>query len=114
MGSPANLTLGPQVSTVTSAIETTLNCAASSSAAATEAGHGVEEVQNLAVYLRQLQEERGKIEAFKRELPLCMQLLDAGMAYHIQNLAHFRRTSRKISCSSMFANWISRNSQGDT
>jgi len=90
MGSPANLTLGPQVSTVTSAIETTLNCAASSSAAAAaEAGHRVEEAQNLAVYLRQLQEERGKIEAFKRELPLCMQLLDAGTACHIQNLHAF-------------------------
>lgn len=77
MGSPANLALGPQVSTVTSAIETTLNCAASSAAAAE---HRADESQKLAVYLRHLEEERGKIEAFKRELPLCMQLLDAGRA----------------------------------
>lgn len=76
MGSPANLTLGPQVSTITSAVETTLNCAASPVA---EAGQRADEIQKLAEYLRNLQEERGKIEAFKRELPLCMQLLNAAI-----------------------------------
>lgn len=80
MGSPANLTLGPQVSTITSAVETTLNCAASPVA---EAGQRADEIQKLAEYLRNLQEERGKIEAFKRELPLCMQLLNAGESYNL-------------------------------
>jgi hypothetical protein len=49
-----------------------LNCGASAG------GHPAEEMQKLAEYLRALQEERGKIEAFKRELPLCMQLIDEG------------------------------------
>ena len=68
MGSPASLSFGPQASTVTSV----LNCGASAG------GHPAEEMQKLAEYLRALQEERGKIEAFKRELPLCMQLIDEG------------------------------------
>ena len=57
------------MSTITSAIE---NCGASAE------GHASDEVQKLAEYLRALQEERGKIEAFKRELPLCMQLIEEG------------------------------------
>ncbi|XP_024357510.1 myb family transcription factor EFM isoform X2 [Physcomitrium patens] len=70
MGSPANLALGPQVSTITSTIETALNCTVSAD------GLEADEIQKIAAHLRALQEERGKIEAFKRELPLCMQLLD--------------------------------------
>lgn len=34
--------------------------------------------QELQEYLRGLEEERRKVEAFKRELPLCMQLLTDG------------------------------------
>ncbi|KAG0598925.1 hypothetical protein M758_12G112500 [Ceratodon purpureus] len=70
MGSPANLSLGPQVSTVTSAIETALNSGVSAE------GHQADQLQKLTEYLHALQEEKGKIEAFKRELPLCMQLID--------------------------------------
>lgn len=60
MGSPGTLTLG---STVTGGASSIIEDDAS---------------QKLATYLRNLQGERGKIEAFKRELPLCMELLDAG------------------------------------
>lgn len=35
--------------------------------------------QKLEDFLARLEEERLKIEAFKRELPLCMQLLTNGM-----------------------------------
>jgi SHAQKYF class myb-like DNA-binding protein len=63
MGSPATLTLGPQVSTVTGASSIIED----------------DSSQKLATYLRNLQGERGKIEAFKRELPLCMELLDAAI-----------------------------------
>jgi hypothetical protein len=33
-------------------------------------------MRKLEEYLQSLEDERRKIEAFKRELPLCMQLLD--------------------------------------
>lgn len=33
-------------------------------------------------YLGTLKEERKKIEGFKRELPLCIELLDDGMLSH--------------------------------
>lgn len=72
MGSPASLAFGPQVSTVTSSVGTALNCGASAE------GQPSDVTQKLAEYMGSLQEERGKIEAFKRELPLCMQLLDEG------------------------------------
>lgn len=61
MGSPGTLTLG---STVTGGTSSIFEDDAS---------------QKLATYLRNLQGERGKIEAFKRELPLCMELLDAAI-----------------------------------
>ena len=38
----------------------------------------LEQTQKLQEYLTRLEEERLKIEAFKRELPLCMQLLNNG------------------------------------
>lgn len=34
--------------------------------------------QKIQEFLARLEEERNKIEAFKRELPLCMQLLNNG------------------------------------
>jgi hypothetical protein len=69
MSSLEHLTLGPQESTITSEMETTQ-------------GHQADEMQKLAEYLRTLREERGKVEAFKRELPLCLQLIDEGGSYH--------------------------------
>lgn len=38
----------------------------------------LEQTQKLQDFLTRLEEERLKIEAFKRELPLCMQLLNNG------------------------------------
>lgn len=38
----------------------------------------VDQTQNLEEFLTRLEEERVKIDAFKRELPLCMQLLTNG------------------------------------
>lgn len=37
------------------------------------------QTQKLEDFLSRLEEERLKIDAFKRELPLCMQLLDNGI-----------------------------------
>lgn len=68
MGSPADLTLGTQVSSITSATKSSLPIA----------GDQLERMQKQEEYLRALEDERGKIEAFKRELPYCMQLLDDG------------------------------------
>lgn len=48
-----------------------------SQSVATPSG-SVEMMRNVETYLEALQDERRKIEAFKRELPLCMQLLDHG------------------------------------
>lgn len=41
--------------------------------------HGDDQTQKLEEFLARLEEERLKIDAFKRELPLCMQLLTNGM-----------------------------------
>jgi uncharacterized protein YqfA (UPF0365 family) len=44
----------------------------------------LEQTQKLQEFLARLEEERLKIEAFKRELPLCMQLLTNGNLSFIQ------------------------------
>lgn len=44
-------------------------------------GDQSDQTQKLEDFLGRLEEERLKIDAFKRELPLCMQLLNNGM-YH--------------------------------
>lgn len=43
----------------------------------------LEQTQKLQEFLARLEEERLKIEAFKRELPLCMQLLTNGTLFFI-------------------------------
>ncbi len=40
-----------------------------------------DQTQKLEEFLSRLEEERLKIDAFKRELPLCMQLLSNGTLY---------------------------------
>lgn len=40
--------------------------------------HTTEQTQKLEEFVARLEEERLKIDAFKRELPLCMQLLTNG------------------------------------
>ncbi|KAJ8528317.1 hypothetical protein K7X08_022009 [Anisodus acutangulus] len=42
-------------------------------------GEKIDQTQNLEEFLARLEEERVKIDAFKRELPLCMQLLTNAM-----------------------------------
>ncbi|GAB4832922.1 hypothetical protein Ancab_006941 [Ancistrocladus abbreviatus] len=46
--------------------------------------------QKLEEYLAQLEEERLKIDAFKRELPLCLQLLTNAMEVSRQQLQCYR------------------------
>ena len=47
-------------------------------------GHQNDETEKLEEFLSRLEEERLKIDAFKRELPLCMQLLTSGIDIYIQ------------------------------
>jgi len=47
-------------------------------------GHQNDETDKLEEFLSRLEEERLKIDAFKRELPLCMQLLTSGIDIYIQ------------------------------
>lgn len=42
-----------------------------------------DQTQKLEEFLARLEEERLKIDAFKRELPLCMQLLTNGFSVYI-------------------------------
>lgn len=70
MSLPAHLTLGSQEPTITSEMDIIPR-------------HEADEMQKLAEYLRALEEERGKVEAFKRELPLCMQLIDEGWSLSV-------------------------------
>jgi hypothetical protein len=68
MGSLADLTLGrPSVATY-----------AHGAHALSDEERFVNEIDRIHTYLKSLEDERRKIEAFKRELPLCMQLLDSG------------------------------------
>ncbi|KAI3670972.1 hypothetical protein L1987_87617 [Smallanthus sonchifolius] len=52
--------------------------------------HGHEQNQKLEEFLARLEEERLKIDAFKRELPLCMQLLTNAMETSKQQLQTYR------------------------
>ncbi|XP_028054664.1 myb family transcription factor EFM-like isoform X2 [Camellia sinensis] len=53
-------------------------------------GDHTDHTQNLEDFLSQLEEERLKIDAFKRELPLCMQLLTNAMETSRQQLQTYR------------------------
>ncbi|KAI7741540.1 hypothetical protein M8C21_026410, partial [Ambrosia artemisiifolia] len=52
--------------------------------------HGHDQAQKLEEFLSRLEEERLKIDAFKRELPLCMQLLTNAMETSRQQLQTYR------------------------
>ncbi|KAK1418519.1 hypothetical protein QVD17_27664 [Tagetes erecta] len=52
--------------------------------------HGHDQTQKLEDFLARLEEERLKIDAFKRELPLCMQLLTNAMETSRQQLQTYR------------------------
>jgi hypothetical protein len=73
MGSPADLALGHRAE----APVTTGNLFK----VAPSSIDKVDRNQLLDEYLKALEDERRKIEAFKRELPHCMQLLDYGECY---------------------------------
>lgn len=51
--------------------------------------------QKLEEYLHRLEEERHKIDAFKRELPLCMQLLTNAMEASRQQLQSYRENNNQ-------------------
>ncbi|XVE54348.1 hypothetical protein DITRI_Ditri03aG0073300 [Diplodiscus trichospermus] len=54
--------------------------------------HQIDQTQKLEEFLSRLEEERLKIEAFKRELPLCMQLLASAVEASRQQLQAYRAT----------------------
>lgn len=56
-------------------------------------GEKNDQTQNLEEFLARLEEERVKIDAFKRELPLCMQLLTNAMEASRQQLQSHRGTN---------------------
>jgi hypothetical protein len=82
MGSPADLTLGTSqapstnATTNTATTTTTTTTVLSKSSPSSFVGDRLQRMRKLEEYLQSLEDERRKIEAFKRELPLCMQLLD--------------------------------------
>lgn len=78
MGSSAELTLGRPCHAV--------------SHGAFAGGH-VERILKLEQYLKSLEDERKKIEAFKRELPLCMQLLNDEIEASKEQLADYQQPS---------------------
>ncbi|BBN08875.1 protein MpGARP6 [Marchantia polymorpha subsp. ruderalis] len=82
MGSPADLTLGcrPQSS-------------GNEFKAVSTSGDQIERVRKLDEYLKALEDERHKIEAFKRELPHCMQLLDYAIEVSKDRLVDSPRSS---------------------
>lgn len=58
-------------------------------------GGDEERMLNLRYYLKSLENERKKIEAFQRELPLCMQLLNDEIEASKEQLADYRRPPAK-------------------
>ena len=52
---------------------------------------GSQKLPNLDDYVKRLEDERRKIDAFKRELPLCMLLLNEGMFFCLFFLVVYRR-----------------------
>ncbi|MCE0481770.1 hypothetical protein HAX54_039788 [Datura stramonium] len=56
-------------------------------------GEKIDQTQNLEEFLARLEEERVKIDAFKRELPLCMQLLTNAMEASRQQLQSHRENN---------------------
>eukprot|EP01018_Ginkgo_biloba_P002664 Gb_04432 [translate_table: standard] len=81
MGSPAELTLDcrPSASAYSSVLK-----------AVSVMGDQLERMKRLDEYLKGLEEERRKIEAFKRELPFCMHLLNDAIAASKEQLADYQ------------------------
>lgn len=75
MGSPIDLTLGCNTQAPSS--NGRYNDHRNSSACLEDC---LESLRKAEDYVRTLEEERRKVEGFKRELPLCIQLLEDGKA----------------------------------
>ncbi|KAJ7516654.1 hypothetical protein O6H91_22G066300 [Diphasiastrum complanatum] len=56
----------------------------------------LEHMQKLEGFLKSLEEERAKIEAFKRELPFCMQLLNDAIEASKQHLSEYQSDSPTV------------------
>lgn len=54
-----------------------------------------DQTQELEDFLARLEKEWFKIEAFKRELPLCMQLLNNGIALFLHGSLHVSEQTNK-------------------
>ena len=59
-------------------------------------GDQTDQTYKLEEFLSRLEEERLKIDAFKRELPLCMQLLTNGTQLNSPFYKHAHQTKFKI------------------
>ncbi|KAJ7547070.1 hypothetical protein O6H91_08G067400 [Diphasiastrum complanatum] len=84
MGSSAELTLGCRKSQMHLSRE---------SSAIVFVGEQLKHMQQLEDKLIALEEERRKVDAFKRELPLCMQLLNDAIKVSKKQLAEYQTTS---------------------
>lgn len=74
MGSPVDLTLGCSTQTANHGCHSDILRTGGS----LYLGDYLESLRKAEDYLRALEEERRKVEGFKRELPLCIQLLEDG------------------------------------
>jgi hypothetical protein len=75
MESPVDLTLGT-AQTASSSYTNATNTVNGLKSSLSFVGDHLERIRRIEEYLQALEDERRKIEAFKRELPLCMQLLE--------------------------------------
>ncbi|XP_057850324.2 transcription factor HHO1 [Cryptomeria japonica] len=84
MGMPGELTLnyGPSTASASSALK-----------AISLMGDDKERVRKHEEYIKRLEEERSKIEAFKRELPFCMQLVNDAIEASKRQLADCQHSS---------------------
>lgn len=78
MGSPVDLTLGCSTQAPSS------NGYYNHQNEPTHSENYLESLREVEERVRSLEEERRKVEGFKRELPLCIQLLEDGEALHRQ------------------------------
>lgn len=80
-----------------SSAELTLNCGPSVTSASIKSislvGDHLERMRRHEEYIKGLEEERKKIEVFKRELPFCMQLLNDAIEACKEQLADCERAS---------------------
>ncbi|CAM6015670.1 unnamed protein product [Sphagnum balticum] len=86
MESPADLTLG-SAHTASSSYTNATNTVNGLKSSLSFVGDHLERIRRIEEYLQALEDERRKIEAFKRQLPLCMQLLEETIESSKEQLA---------------------------